>query len=159
MKKILLPLTMAFGLFATSAHADQETLDAIVASGVTLNNEQTENFPKERCEVTFEQVQTDEISERCLTLVDSIAGLVAENSGNDQAVESILRSAAGVHPPLANLFGEASLISAPESIALIAGLMTELAPTAAGIDVADAGNIPNNNAPVSTGAGGASSPN
>lgn len=149
---------MLFGLSISQASADQATLDAIEAAGVELTQEQLEAFPKNNCKITKEMIEKDEIPEGCQSLVDAVAALIADFSANDAAVEAIIRAASGVHPDLTQAFGDAAITTAPGQVALIAGLMVELAPTAAG----DPGTLQAGFTPATpglAGGGGSSSPN
>lgn len=158
MRNVKLLLVMTLSVLAFASHADQKTLDAIQATEVELTTEQVNGFPKGTCEPTEDQIKSNELPDECITLVDAITGLIIANSTDDPAVEAILRAASEAHPELAQAFGDAAMEAVPEQIALIADLMTELAPTAAGATGPTLANI-TNNTPVSIGGGGSASPN
>lgn len=153
MRKTITTLALALGLVATSAYADQKTLTAMQNAGVTLTTEQANALKNATCGAD------------CSALTEQIAALVAANSGDDAVTEAILRAAASAHPDQANNFGEAAMAAAPEQIALIAGVMSDVAPTAAGPGNSGFGtgnariraNF-NNNIPTPPGGGGSSSP-
>ncbi|GAB6069248.1 hypothetical protein JCM30760_03450 [Thiomicrorhabdus hydrogeniphila] len=150
MRKTVTTLALSLSLIAPSVFADESTLSALQAAGVALTDAQATSIQGASCS-----------AESCAELTEQISALIASNQTNDATVESILRAASSAHPENANQFGDAAMAAAPDQTALIAGLMSELAPTAAG------GNGPirariranfNNNIPTSPGGGGSSSP-
>ena len=152
MRKTITTLALALGLVATSVYADQKTVTAMNSAGITLNPTQAAELKNAKC------------GEDCSGLTDKIAALISANSGDANMVEAIMRAAASAHPQHVNQFGDAAMLAAPEQIALIAGLVTELAPTAAG-NQGENGRVRariranfNNNIPTPPGGGGSSSP-
>lgn len=158
MRNLFIVAALSFGIISLNANADEATLQAIQEAGVELTEQQINSFPKKSCDVTEEMIKKDELPEGCQSLVDAVAALIADNAGNDAAVEAILRAASNAHPNLTQAFGDAAINAAPTQVALIAGLITELAPAAAGPAGPTLANI-TNNTPVSIGGGGSSSPN
>lgn len=149
MRKFIILAAFALGI-SSGASADQATLKAIEDAGVTLTAEQAQSLSELRCNITKEQVDEGNISLGCQSLVDTIASIIASNTGNDVAIERVLRAAAIVHPELIQPIGDAAIASAPDSVALIAGLITELNPAAAGpagLAALATGNIPAANTP------------
>lgn len=155
MRKTIMTMALSAGLIATSANADQKTLDAMIAAGVTLTTEQSEALASAACN-----------GADCSALTAEVAAIVAANSTDDAAVENILKAAAKAHPNQATQFGEAAIEAAPEATAVIAQVMTETSATAAGGNNGENGRVrarsvanPNNNIPTPPGGGGSSSPN
>ena len=155
MRKTLTTLALALGLVATSANADQKTLSAMQDAGVQLTEAQASQLKAAKCN-----------GSDCSELTKTVANLVAANADNDAAVSSILKAASGAHPQQATAFGEASMVAAPEAIALIAQIMQETSATAAGPgNQGENGRVRariranfNNNIPTPPGGGGSSSP-
>jgi len=156
MRKNLSILAMALGLIATSSYADQKTLAAIQDAGIELTEAQASELKAAKCN-----------GSDCSALTEKVAQIVAANSGNDAAVEAILKAASSAHPEQATQFGEAAIAAAPDAVAIIAQVMQESAPTAAGPagnqgengrSVARGVANPNNNIPPPPGGGGSSSP-
>lgn len=153
MRHLLTTFAISLSLLATNVFADQKTVAAIEKAGGTLTKEEASALKDAKCAKP---------SQDCQAIVDEIANLIAAYSTNDQMVEAILRGAVDAHPELSQQFADAAIASAPEAVALIAGLMTEIAPTAAGapgLAVAAANANPANNIPTPAGGGGSSSPN
>ncbi len=167
MRKLITTFAISIGLIASSASADQKTLDAMQVAGIELTQQEFDTLRNIQC--NLETLKIDEKpSLGCQSLIDNVAGLISSYSADDAKVEAILRAASNAHPELAALFGEAAMIAVPTQIALIAQLMTEIAPTAAGLGLAVAnplGNIPTiaggggANGPTAIGGGEPSSPN
>lgn len=153
MRKTVTTLALALGLVATSANADLKTLEAMQSAGIVLTQEQAASLENASCSATD-----------CSALADQIGEIVAANADNDAAVEAILKAAASVHPDQANQFGDAAIAAAPTAVAVIAGVMSEIAPTAAGgitsggTQVAS-GTANPTNIPSPPSGGGSSSPN
>ena len=166
MRKLLVTLALSSSLIATSALADQKTLQAMQKAGAVFTEAEAASLKEIKCNPKkSKDSEAVEISASCQDLVNKVAELVAAYADNDQMVEAILRGAVEAHPELATQIADAAIIAAPDAVALIAGLMTEIAPTAAGLDtapglaVATAVANPNNNIPTPAGGGGSSSPN
>jgi|GEM_PF-5696827 len=157
MRKLLITSAIALSLTAASASADQQTLTAIQAAGVSLTEAQATELGNATCN------ESD-----CQALIDQVAALVAANATDEATVSAILLAAFAAHPEFAIQFGEAAIAAAPEATAIIAQIMTESVPTAAGPGTNNGengrsiargvANI-NNNIPSPPGGGGSSSPN
>lgn len=152
MRSLTLTTLLSLSLISFNSIAGSTTLQAIQDTGITLSLEQLNNFSSEKCSPTQEEVATNQLPPACSSLVDSVANLISSFAGDDATVESIMRAASAVHPELAQAFGEAAIITTPTQAGLLASLITELAPAAAGAPLGLAalasGNVPS---PVSPG--------
>ncbi|GKT11819.1 MAG: hypothetical protein ISEC1_P0792 [Thiomicrorhabdus sp.] len=164
MRKMITTIALIAGVMSMSASADQATLDALQANGVSLTETQANEVAAISCDA----------GSTCTELVDKVAELVAANSEDDAAVINVLAAAAKAHPVLAAQFGDAAMIAAPGAIATIAAAMINIAPTAAGPGRAGARGLQDNPGlavrelaipafaraiPAPPGGGGSSSPN
>lgn len=161
MRSLIFTFALSLGLISTPALADQKLLKAMQDAGATFTEAEVSAIKDAKC--IPEKKDDTELSPSCQSTVDLIAQLVSTYATNDQMVEAILRGAVESNPELTTQIADASILAAPDAVALIAGLMTEIAPTAAGtppgLAIARTVANPNNNIPTPSGGGGSSSPN
>lgn len=159
-------IALSLGFLAANANADQKTVAAIEKAGGTLTQDEINSLKDVKCEKSKKSTSIFDESKpvaNCQAIVDEVTKLIQTYADNDQMIEAILRGSVEAHPEIAQQLSDAAILAAPNAVALIAGLMLEIAPTAAGPGNAPglAGAIanPNNNIPIPSSGGGVSSPN
>lgn len=122
MKSRIMVSLFALSVMATSAHADQATLNALVEAKVVLTDAQKAEVLAQGC--------TDAAS--CNALVETVAKIAASQAGNDAAVTAVHTAFAKVHPAQSAAAIDRTVALAPATAVTLAAVQLETQATAAG---------------------------